>query len=215
MYTREQFTTVVAAARRHGADVLCRSYSEQGCRDAVLARIRSLEHGVFVAEDRLHEMRRRGTYFTPTLTAIAGLVDSDDPVLAARGREFLPVLRQAVCAAHELGVPVAAGTDSAGGQIDPFGGEVALMHEAGLPALDAIRTPTTTAARLTGLSGSAGRPAQGFRGDAVLLDGRQSAGGPHRTEEAEHDDRQRRRRRQLTAACGTAGQSVAHWSRRG
>ncbi|MFB7736116.1 amidohydrolase family protein [Streptomyces sp. NPDC056112] len=171
VYNRDQLATVVAAARRRGAGVLCHSYSEQGCRDAVLAGIRSLEHGVFVAEDTLHEMRRRGTYFTPTLTAIAGLAESDDPVLAARGREFLPVLRQAVRAAHDMGVPLAAGTDSAGGQIDPIGGEVVLMHQAGLPALDAIRTATTAAARLTGLSGSAGRLAQGFRGDAVLLAG--------------------------------------------
>ncbi|MGW1161558.1 amidohydrolase family protein [Streptomyces sp. NPDC002513] len=171
VYNREQLTTVVAAARRRGAGVLCHSYSAQGCRDAVLAGIRSLEHGVFVAEDTLHEMRRRGTYFTPTLTAIAGLVESDDPVLAARGRAFLPVLQQAVRAAHEMGVPLAAGTDSAGGQVDPIGGEVVLMHQAGLTALDAIRTATTTAARLTGLTDSAGRLAQGFRGDAVLLTG--------------------------------------------
>ncbi|MEV5011660.1 amidohydrolase family protein [Streptomyces sp. NPDC055692] len=171
VYNREQLATVVAAARRRGAGVLCHSYSEQGCRDAVLAGISSLEHGVFVTEDTLHEMRRRGTYFTPTLTAIAGLVESDDPVLAARGRQFLPVLQQAVCRAHDMGVPLAAGTDSAGGQIDPIGGEVVLMHQAGLPALDAIRTATTAAARLTGLSGSAGRLAQGFRGDAMLLAG--------------------------------------------
>ncbi|MFF1692546.1 amidohydrolase family protein [Streptomyces sp. NPDC058257] len=171
VYDREQLSAVVAAARRGGKGVLCHSYSEKGCHDAVMAGIRSLEHGAFVGERTLHEMRRRGTYFTPTLTAIAGLAESSDPVLAERGRQYLPVLKRAVLAAHELGVPLAAGTDSSGGKITPIGREVELMHTAGLSALDAIRTATTGAAKLLGLDRTAGRLARGFAGDVLLVDG--------------------------------------------
>ncbi|MBT2440333.1 amidohydrolase family protein, partial [Streptomyces sp. ISL-36] len=171
VYSHEQLSVIVAAARRHGKGVLCHSYSEQGCHDAVTAGVRSLEHGAFVGERTLREMRRRGTYFTPTLTAIAGLAESSDPVLAERGRAYLPVLQRAVLAAHELGVPLAAGTDSSGGTVRPIGREVELMHAAGLPALDAIRTATTGAARLLGIERTAGRLARGFAGDAVLVDG--------------------------------------------
>ncbi|MGY0019740.1 amidohydrolase family protein [Streptomyces sp. cg35] len=171
VYSHEQLAEVVAAARRGGKGVLCHSYSEQGCHDAVTAGIRSLEHGVFVAERTLREMRRRGTYFTPTLTAIAGLADSSDPVLAERGRAYLPVLKKAVLAAHETGVPLAAGTDSSGGSIKPIGREVELMHAAGLSALDAIRTATTGAAHLLGLDGSAGRLTRGHAGDVLLIPG--------------------------------------------
>lgn len=171
VYDREQLSAVVAAARRGGKDVLCHSYSEKGCHDAVMAGVRSLEHGAFVGERTLHEMRRRGTYFTPTLTAIAGLAESSDPVLAERGRQYLPVLKRAVLAAHELGVPLAAGTDSAGGKIKPIGREVELMRAAGLSALDAIRTATTGAAKLLGLDRTAGRLARGFAGDVLLVDG--------------------------------------------
>ncbi|MER5966022.1 amidohydrolase family protein [Streptomyces sp. NPDC002057] len=171
VYSREQLAEIVTAARRRGKGVLCHSYSERGCHDAVTAGIRSLEHGAFVGEHTLREMRRRGTFFTPTLTAIAGLAESSDPVLAERGRAYLPVLKRAVLAAHELGVPLAAGTDSSGGAVDPIGGEVALMRAAGLPALDAIRTATTGAARLLGLERSVGRLARGYAGDAILLSG--------------------------------------------
>ncbi|MEU0126393.1 amidohydrolase family protein [Streptomyces sp. NPDC006289] len=171
VYSHEQLSEIVAAARRGGKGVLCHSYSEQGCHDAVTAGIRSLEHGAFVGERTLHEMRRRSTYFTPTLTAIAGLADSADPVLAERGRTYLPVLKRAVLAAHEIGVPLAAGTDSSGGTISPIGREVELMRAAGLPALDAIRTATTGAARLLGLERSVGRLSRGFTGDAILVDG--------------------------------------------
>lgn len=169
VYDHEQLSTIVAAARRGGKGVLCHSYSEKGCHEAVTAGIRSLEHGAFVGERTLREMRRRGTYFTPTLTAIAGLAESSDPVLAERGRTYLPVLKRAVLAAHELGVPLAAGTDSSGGTVDPIGREVELMHAAGLSALDAIRTATTGAARLLGLGSTAGRLARGFAGDVLVV----------------------------------------------
>ncbi|GAA2942106.1 amidohydrolase family protein [Streptomyces enissocaesilis] len=171
VYSREQLSEVVAAARRGGKGVLCHSYSEKGCHDAVTAGVLSLEHGAFVGERTLHEMRRRGTYFTPTLTAIAGLAASSDPVLAERGRAYLPVLKRAVLAAHELGVELAAGTDSSGGKVVPVGREVELMREAGLPALDAIRTATTAAARLLGVERTVGRLARGFAGDAIVVDG--------------------------------------------
>ncbi|KAA5830522.1 amidohydrolase family protein [Saccharopolyspora hirsuta] len=171
VYSHEQLSEIVAAAGRRGKGVLCHSYSERGCHDAVTAGIRSLEHGVFVGERTLHEMRRRNTFFTPTLSAIAGMIDSPNPVLAERGRTYLPILKDAVRAAHELGVPLAAGTDSSGGEVDPIGREVQLMHEAGLPALDAIRTATTSAASLLGVEREVGRLAPGFSGDAVVLSG--------------------------------------------
>ncbi|MBZ4016003.1 amidohydrolase family protein [Streptomyces purpurogeneiscleroticus] len=171
VYSYEQLSEIVATARRGGKGVLCHSYSERGCDDAVRAGIRSLEHGVFVGERTLHEMRRRGTYFTPTLSPIAGMIDSPDPVLAERGRTYLPVLKEAVRTAHELGVPLAAGTDSSGGTVKPIGREVELMRAAGLPALDAIRTATTGAARLLGMERTAGRLAPGFAGDVIVLDG--------------------------------------------
>ncbi|MFF7438428.1 amidohydrolase family protein [Streptomyces sp. NPDC008122] len=171
VYSYGQLAEIVAAARRRGKGVLCHSYSERGCHDAVTAGIRSLEHGAFVGERTLVEMRRRGTYFTPTLSAIAGMVDSPNPILAERGRTYLPLLKRAVLAAHELGVPLAAGTDSSGGTVRPIGREVELMRAAGLSALDAIRTATTGAARLLGTERTVGRLARGYAGDAILVAG--------------------------------------------
>ncbi|MFZ3560892.1 amidohydrolase family protein [Streptomyces sp. BH055] len=171
VYSREQLSVIVAAAGRGGKGVLCHSYSEKGCDDAVRAGIRSLEHGAYVSERTLAEMRRRGTFFTPTLGAIAGMIGSDDPVLDERGRTYLPLLKKAALAAHEMGVPLAAGTDSSGGTVDPIGGEIELMRSAGLSALDAIRTATTGAAKLLGLEGTVGRLARGSAGDVLLVDG--------------------------------------------
>lgn len=167
VYDREQVAAVVSAAGRRG--VLCHAYSAEGIDGAVRAGVRSIEHGVFVSEETLHRMARRGTFFTPTMGAIVGLLRSSNPVLAARGREYVPVLRAAVRAAHELGVPVVAGTDSFGTAVDPVGGEVELLVDAGLSALDGLRAATTLPARLVGQERWLGRLAPGFAADALVL----------------------------------------------
>lgn len=169
VYDEEQLSAVVSAAGRKG--VLCHAYSAEGIRGAVRAGVRSIEHGVFVDDQTLSLMARRGTYFTPTLGAIVGLLDSPDPILSARGREYVPILKAAVQEAHARGVTVVAGTDSFGTAVDPIGGEVALLVEAGLSPLDALRGATTHAARLVGRSNSVGRLARGYAADALVVDG--------------------------------------------
>ncbi|MDO9377390.1 MAG: amidohydrolase family protein [Nocardioidaceae bacterium] len=168
VYDREQIAAVVSAAGP--ADVLCHAYSERGIDGAVRAGVRSIEHGVYVGESTLEQMRRRGTYFTPTMAAVTGLSGSPDPVLAARGREYTPVLQAAVRAAHERGVTVVAGTDSFGTDVDPIGTEFRLLVEAGLPHLAALRAATTNAARLLRWSDRVGRLRQGFQADVVVAD---------------------------------------------
>ncbi|GAB2687135.1 amidohydrolase family protein [Thalassiella azotivora] len=169
VYDREQLSAVVHAAGRAG--VLCHAYSEEGIDGAVRAGVRSIEHGVFVGDATLDEMARRRTRFTPTTAAIAGLADSPDPVLADRGRQYLPVLQAAIREAHARGVTVVAGTDTFDTALDPVGKEVRLLTEAGLPTLEALRGATTYAADLLGWSRSVGRLARGYRADVVVVDG--------------------------------------------
>lgn len=171
VYDYEQVRAIVTTARSRGVGVMCHSYSEQAIDDAVRAGIKTLEHGVFVGEQTLVRMVRQDTYFTPTMSAISGLKNSPNPILRQRGEQFFPVLQSAVRRAAELGVNVVAGTDSFGLAVDPIGGEVRLLHEAGLSALDAIRAATTGAARLLGLERTVGRLAPGYAADLILVDG--------------------------------------------
>lgn len=171
VYDETQLRAVVDAARRGKAGVLCHAYSAEGCHGAVRAGVQSLEHGVFVTEETLDLMRRRGTFFTPTMGAVLGLASSPNPILAERGRQYAPVLKAAVVRAHELGIPVVAGTDTFGTATRSIGSEVRLIGEAGVPALDALRGATTTAARLLGWEGKVGRLTPGHHADLVVVDG--------------------------------------------
>ncbi|MGW7680956.1 amidohydrolase family protein [Kribbella sp. NPDC054772] len=171
VYDYEQIRAIVTEARKRGVGVMCHSYSEQAIDDAVRAGIKTLEHGVFVGERTLTRMARQGTHFTPTMSAIGGMRDSSNPILKQRGEQYFPVLQAGVRRAAELGVTVVAGTDSFGLDVDPIGGEVRLLHEAGMSALDAIRAATTSAARLLGLEGSVGRLVRGYAADLIAVDG--------------------------------------------
>lgn len=171
VYDAEQLSAVVSEAAKGGAHVLCHAYSAEGCDGAVRAGVRSLEHGVFVSEGTLATMARRRTAFTPTLAAIQGMIGSADPVLDRRGREYFPVLQAAVRAAHAMGVPVVAGTDTFGTSTTPVGGEIRRLTEAGVPALDALRGATTTAAWLLGMADRVGRLRRGYAADVIAVDG--------------------------------------------
>ncbi|QCP00575.1 amidohydrolase [Arthrobacter sp. 24S4-2] len=168
VYNYEQLSAVVKAA--NGAGVLCHAYSAEGIDGAVRAGVRSVEHGVFVTEKTISEMARRGTYFTPTMDAITGMASSANPILAARGKEYTPILQAAVRAAHEAGVTIVAGTDSFGTDVTPIGTEARLLAEAGLSPLEALRSATVHAARLLGWGENAGRLVRGSFADVIVVD---------------------------------------------
>ncbi|WP_240987312.1 amidohydrolase family protein [Arthrobacter sp. Soil736] len=168
VYNHEQLSAVVKAAK--GAGVLCHTYSAEGIDGAVRAGVRSIEHGVFVSEQTISEMARRGTYFTPTMDAITSMAASANPILAARGKEYTPILQAAVRAAQEAGVTIVAGTDSFGTDVTPIGTEARLLAEAGLSPLEALRSATVHAARLLGWNETAGRLVRGSFADAIVVD---------------------------------------------
>lgn len=145
-------------------------------------------------------VRTRGAFVAPTLSVIAAFsgVDNDlanHPRLAERlsasqreqlrGRpSFGPLARQLidrakarVAALHAAGVPLLAGTD-APNPGTAFGismhGELALLVEAGLSPLEALRAATSVPAQRFGLT-DRGRIAPGLRADLVLVEGDPSA----------------------------------------
>jgi imidazolonepropionase-like amidohydrolase len=144
--------------------------------------------------------RARGAFVTPTLSVIAAFSGRENtlathPRLAERlssnqrgqlrGRpSFGPLATQLidrakarVAALHAAGVPVLAGTD-APNPGTAFGAsmhdELALLVEAGLSPIDALRAATSVPAQHFGLA-DRGRIAPGLRADLVLVEGDPSA----------------------------------------
>jgi imidazolonepropionase-like amidohydrolase len=159
---------VVAEVHAAGGRVAVHCQTEQGCRNAVLAGVDSLEHGMHLDPALLDEMARQRIAVVPTLTAFASIEGHRWEPERGRIRDWLVSgwqgLRTMVTAAHEAGVTVLAGTDSL-----PYGdvaGEVDQLIGTGLPAEAALGAASWTARSWLGLPGlTDGAPA-----DLVVYD---------------------------------------------
>jgi imidazolonepropionase-like amidohydrolase len=142
--------------------------------EAIDARQASVEHFFrFPLKDEergrniLQRCAKFGTRLTPTLTLWQRMAKDD-----AEAREALPRVNALVKLAAELNAPLLAGTDTGDPGTEPgwtLHDELALLVEAGLTPVEALRTATIEPARTLGWDESLGRIAKGMTADIVLL----------------------------------------------
>jgi imidazolonepropionase-like amidohydrolase len=174
--TLEEMRAAVEEAAKAGRRTAAHAQGASGIRDAVLAGISSIEHGIYLTEEIIARMRQDGTYLVPTLIAPAAIAAGG---LAAGIPDFMVRKAEAVIPAHvasfqqalRSGVLIAAGADS-GTPLNPHGSlvpELELMVKYGLTPLDAIRAATSAAADLLGLGATIGRIAPGYAADLIAV----------------------------------------------
>ncbi len=176
LYSEAELRALVEEAAAHGLPVQAHAHGDAGARNAVVAGVKSIEHGTDLSEATLREMAARGTYLVPTIAIVTDLTgpggDYDDALLQIRGRHMLPRLREMTAAAHRLGVRIVAATDTG------YGPEsvVRMPHElielvgAGLSPLEAIRAATTVPAEMLGIGDRTGRIAAGYEADLIVVE---------------------------------------------
>jgi imidazolonepropionase-like amidohydrolase len=175
-YDEAELTALVSEAARAGVPVAAHAHGDGGGRAAVLAGVRSIEHGTYLSPETLRLMVDRGTFLVPTVAVVSDLTlpggDYDDPVLQVRGRHMLPRVREMAATAYDLGVPIVAATDTGYGpeSVLRLSHEMQELVALGLTEIDAIRAATTTSADLLGVADRTGRVAEGFEADLLVLD---------------------------------------------
>ena len=175
-YSEAELRAIVEEAAAGGVGVAAHAHGDMGARSAVLAGVRSIEHGTYMSPETLELMVERGTFLVPTIAVVRDLTipggSYDNPVLNVRGRHMLPRVQEMTRTAHSLGVRIVAATDTGYG----FENVTTLAHElielvgAGLSPLEALRAATTTAADLFGLSDRTGRVETGLEADLIVLE---------------------------------------------
>lgn len=179
--SEDEMRAAVAEAAKKGLFVAAHAHAREGCAAAVRAGVRSIEHGTWVDDETLAEMKRRGTYFVPTLAAMSPLSDpkgnaADDVTLRLRTQAMMGPLRAAVAKAHAMGVAIAASTDGSYAD-DDIGGlrvahDIALLREfGGLSPLESITAATMNGAHVTGIESRTGTIRVGLEADLVAYDG--------------------------------------------
>ncbi|MEV4729378.1 amidohydrolase family protein [Saccharopolyspora sp. NPDC049426] len=174
-YSMDELHAIVQEAEAANRYVAAHAYTARSVSRSLRAGIRSIEHGNLIDESNVDEFLEHDAFLVPTLVTYWAL--------KTEGREFgLPedswrkvdeVLDAGLAAletAHRGGVKIAYGTDLLGGMHRHQNEEFRIRSEV-QPPLDVIRSATTTAADLLGMSGEIGTLREGAVADLVVLDG--------------------------------------------
>jgi imidazolonepropionase-like amidohydrolase len=176
--TLEEMRAAVEEATKAGRRTAAHAQGSTGIADAVEAGITTIEHGIFLTDEIIAAMKRKGVFLVPTLAAPAAIsagglaagipdymVRKSDAVVAAHVASFRR--------AHHAGARIAAGADS-GTPLNFHGSllpELELMVKYGMTPLEVVHSATSVAADALGLAGETGRVAEGYAADLLAVAG--------------------------------------------
>ncbi len=173
----EEMKSAIEEAHKAGKKAATHAQGTQGIKNAVLAGVDSVEHGIFLDDEVIQLMVDRGVYLVPTLVApyfiskngvAAGIpqyvVDKSDYVMKFHNESFTK--------AHKAGVKIAMGTD-AGTPFNLHDGapnELKLMVQCGMSPMEALVASTKSSADLLGILDNYGTLEEGKFADFLVLD---------------------------------------------
>lgn len=176
-FTVEEVKAIVQTAKDYGFKVAAHAHGAEGMKRAVLGGVSSIEHGTYMTPEVMELMKERGTYFVPTVIAGRSVADSAlipnyyPDMVKKKALEIGPIIQSTFGKAYKAGVKIAFGTDAGVFGHGKNAREFELMHEAGMPALEAIRSATVHAADLLGQSDKLGTIEPGKAADIIAVEG--------------------------------------------
>jgi imidazolonepropionase-like amidohydrolase len=176
-FSQDEVNAIVAAANDYGMAVAAHAHGAEGMKRAVLAGVRTIEHGSYMSDEIMRLMIDKGTWYVPTM--LAGWWTAEKakeagyypPMVAAKAAAISPQIASTFGKAWRAGVPIAFGTDSG---VSPHGmnsKEFELMVNAGMPAATALQTATWNAAQVLSVQDQLGSLEAGKLADIVLVEG--------------------------------------------
>lgn len=180
-FTDEELIAIVDEARKAGLKVAAHSHGDEGSYAAVMAGVRSIEHGTWLSDKTLRLMKMKGTWFDTNIagesaTAFWNSINSPDGILAERRRTMRPLATEVTKRAYRMGIPVVAASDFAYGPRFESGratvaDNAAGLAEAGIPKMEAIKAITSGAAKLLEIDRRTGAIRKGLEADIVIIGG--------------------------------------------
>ncbi|MBK6798628.1 MAG: amidohydrolase family protein [Acidobacteria bacterium] len=104
-FTDEEIAAIVDEARKSNIYVASHAHGDEGAFASVGAGGRSIEHGTYLSDRTLALMKERGTFFVPTISTMAEMIEPrNDVILQIRGKHYGPRVRETTVKAIKMGV---------------------------------------------------------------------------------------------------------------
>lgn len=172
-YTLEEMQAIVADAHRLGRKVAAHAHGAQGILWAAEAGVDSIEHGSYINDAAIAEMKKRGTYLVPTLYLEDWMIEKGNlPAFYHQKMiEVSAVAKSNIKHAMQAGVKIALGTDAA---VYPHGLNAheldVYVNQMGMTPLAALQSATINAADLMGWTAKTGTLDPGKWADIIAVD---------------------------------------------
>ncbi|MEP1742193.1 MAG: amidohydrolase family protein [Kangiellaceae bacterium] len=176
-FTQDELDAVVQAAKDYDFVVAVHAHGAEGMKRAVMAGVDSVEHGTYMTDEVMRLMKKKGTYYVPTITAgkwVAekAAIDGYYPaIVQPKAAAIGPLIQETFGRAYKKGVKIAFGTDAAVFPHGLNGREFKYMVEAGMPAIETIQSATLNTAKLLRIEDKLGSIKVGKLADLVAVDG--------------------------------------------
>ncbi len=175
--TIEEMKAAVEEAHKAGRKTATHAQGTEGIKNAILAGLDSIEHGIFLDDEVISLMLDRGVALVPTLVApyhiVRGGVEAGIPAYAVeKSKKVIDAHTRSFQMALKAGVTIAMGTDC-GTPLNVPGKnalEFELMVKAGMTPLQALIAGTGTAASVCDRK-EVGTLAKGQLADVLVIRG--------------------------------------------
>jgi imidazolonepropionase-like amidohydrolase len=172
-FTLEEMQAIVADAHRLGRKVAAHAHGAQGILWATEAGVDSIEHGSYIDDAAIAEMKKRGTYLVPTLYLEDWMIEKGNlpPIYHQKMIDVSAVAKSNIKRAMQAGVKIALGTDAA---VYPHGLNAheldVYVNQMGMTPLAALQSATINAADLMGWTAKTGTLEPGKWADIIAVD---------------------------------------------
>ncbi len=174
-FTLEEIKAICETAKDYGFHVAAHAHGDEGMQRAILGGVKTIEHGTLMSEKTMDLMKQHDTYLVPTITAgkevtEKAAIDGYYPaIIVPKALAIGPKIQNTFKKAYDRGVGIAFGTDAGVFKHGENGKEFRFMVEAGMPAMAAIQSATTTNAIILNMQDQIGQIAAGFIADIIAV----------------------------------------------
>lgn len=177
-FTPEEISVMVYEARAAGKTCMAHAQGARGIMNALVAGVESIEHGIWLDDAVIEELKRRNAFLVPTLVAplwVLRRAEKDPnsvlPQALRKAKQVVEDHKASFRRAVAAGVRIAMGTDSGVGPHGSNAEELERMVEGGLTPMQAIVATTKTASECIHMEGEIGTLEPGKLADLLVVEG--------------------------------------------